>query len=176
MPSVARPAFLKSETPIAFTAHAAPDHRVQGFHSKKQITFDHCWAAVAVSTARFRGIGGVPRRAEMVDAYPNSNLQGCPCCTRPGDNGLLLWCVDCACQLISTRCKALGSLPAFDALCNGPRCAEPGARPRRLQHRRPLCRHGRRLVSASGAKMVTIADPDRANPICAIPRTANSNT
>ena len=162
--AVPQPAFLRAEAPTVFVAHAGADHRIRGFRIEKQITFDLCWAAVAVSAGRYRGIANVPAQREMVNAYLNSDLDRCPCSARPGDNGLLLWCVDCAFKMIGVRFATLPGVPQFDALCT------------MLDAQNPVCvlrkySTGAHYVvivgsyrSPDGSTMVTIADPDQGQP------------
>lgn len=164
MSTIVQPAFLKADAPLTFTPRVAPDHRVDGFRIEKQITFDLCWAAVAVSAGRFRGVAGVPKQSAMVDAYIASNLQDCPCSARPGDNGLLLWCVDCACQLVRTRCTQLGSAPGFDALCTTLDAQSPVCVLRDYSTGAHYVVIVGSFVSSAGVKMVTIADPARGQP------------
>lgn len=138
--------------------------RVLEFHIQKQITFDLCWAAVALSAARFRGIDDLPDQSALVAEYPGSSQRDCPCSAHPGDGGLLLWCVDCAFNLLGVRYTTLSSLPTFDRLCTD------------LIGQYPLCvlrsysagAHYVVVVGAyhttAGGTMISIADPDPGQP------------
>lgn len=156
------PPFLKVKREIAISGSRA--ERVRGFTIEKQESFDLCWAAVTVSAARFRGIAGAADQWELVTAYAQAPQRACPCSARPGQNGLMLWCVDCAFQMVGIKYQSLTGLPTFDALCI------------LLDQQKPICAlrnystgaHYVVLVGGystqAGAMMVTIADPDPGQP------------
>jgi hypothetical protein len=151
----------ESETLIADPGGRAS---IQGFAIEKQQTYDLCWAAIAVSAARFHNIPNAPTQIGLVEEYGTSNQVSCPCSAHPGDNGLMLWCVDCAFQLLGLPYFSYTAKPLFPSVV------------RAMERQTPICvlRHFATYdhyvvivgahVDVVGQQMVTVADPDPSEP------------